>query len=71
MRGDYDALKMLIQNSKNINALDKNGMTALLYASRNGHTDIVRLLLEKNADVDLQCGYNKMTPLSYALKNAN
>ena len=30
----------------------QNGETALMYAAFNGHTDIVRLLLERGADVN-------------------
>ncbi|RJP24037.1 MAG: ankyrin repeat domain-containing protein [Candidatus Abyssobacteria bacterium SURF_5] len=33
-----------------INGKDANGMTPLMHAARQGHTDIVRLLVEKGAE---------------------
>lgn len=33
---------------------DNNGLTALMWACRNGNTDIVELLLQENADLDIQ-----------------
>ena len=36
------------------NAYDSNGRTALMLASQEGHCQVVRLLLERGAKVDLQ-----------------
>lgn len=35
-----------------INATDNNGMTALMWAARNGRKEVVPVLLEKSADVN-------------------
>lgn len=44
--------------------------TALLYATRAGHVDVVRLLLERGASVELADG-NGVTPLLSAVLNAH
>ena len=45
-------VKRLISSGEDINALDDYGYTALMYASRDGYTDIVKLLIEAGADVN-------------------
>ena len=35
-------------------SVPQNGMTALMWASGSGHTDVVQLLLSSGAKVDLQ-----------------
>jgi len=42
-----DIVKLLIENGADVNVKDKDGMTALMYASEEGYTEIVSLL--KNA----------------------
>jgi ankyrin repeat protein len=44
--------------------------TALLYAARDGHLDVVRLLVERGADLELADG-NGVTPLLCAISNAH
>lgn len=45
--GDAARLKVLLSRSPSlINATAGNGWTALMYAARNGHFDVVRILLE-------------------------
>ncbi len=43
-RGDPMEVRRLIEASGNINAADIFGNTALQYAARGGHADIVELL---------------------------
>jgi hypothetical protein len=47
---------------------DNFGMTALMYASMNGHDQVVKLLIEKGANMNLQDGKfgNMKTALMYA-----
>jgi ankyrin repeat protein len=47
--GDYAEVKKLIKAGADVNAQDKYGYTALKWASRSGHTDIVKLLREAGA----------------------
>lgn len=49
-----------------LNAKDIFGNTALHCAAARGHTDVVQVLIEKGADVDLQDG-NGETPLMHAV----
>jgi ankyrin repeat protein len=48
-KGDTARVKALIDKGANINAKDKNGRTALMWASEKGYTEIVKLLREKGA----------------------
>lgn len=46
--GDVAKLKALLGTSPSlINAAADNGWTALMYGARNGHFDVVRILLEE------------------------
>ena len=54
--GDVTKVKeQLVDNADLINYVDKQGMTALIWASKEGHIDIVRLLLN-TSQVDLNRG---------------
>jgi len=43
---------LLLYAGADLNAKDKDGKTALMYAAENGHADAVRSLLDKGADVN-------------------
>ena len=43
-----------------INAKGKDGETALLKAARSGHTDVVKLLLSCNADVNIPTNVSRI-----------
>ncbi|KAJ9597724.1 hypothetical protein L9F63_011434, partial [Diploptera punctata] len=67
--GYEEAAQFLIRN-KTINSQERNGNTALSIAVRQvrlSQHDIVKLLLEHGADVDISDKYN-MTPLMHAVK---
>jgi ankyrin repeat protein len=49
MGGGLDALRALLKGGANVNATQKNGVTALHLAAANGDTEAVRLLLEFGA----------------------
>ncbi|KAJ7585110.1 Pfs, NACHT and ankyrin domain protein [Mycena floridula] len=64
-------LKSLISKDHSAaTSIDKNGSTPLSYAARQGHIDIVKLLLEKNADPAAADQY-KCTPLSHAARRGH
>ena len=51
--------------------LDMGGMTALLYAARDGHIDAARALLEGGADINQVSASEKTSPLVMAIMNGH
>jgi len=72
----FDLAKQFIETGDNVNyryLSSKNhadGMTSLLYASKWGNFEIVKLLVENGADINIQA-VNGDTALSIARKNNN
>jgi len=64
--GDIEKVKILLPTI-NINGL-YGGCTGLMNASRNNHGNIIKLLLDNGADVNI-IGSNCKTALMYALWN--
>jgi serine/threonine-protein phosphatase 6 regulatory ankyrin repeat subunit B len=52
--GKTEIVKILLEKGANPDLQGKNGYTALMVASMNGHTDIVTELLNKSANPDLK-----------------
>ena len=48
--GDVAAIEQSLAGGTAVDALDRSGMTALHWASKNGHTQAVECLLECGAD---------------------
>uniref|UniRef100_A0A0N4ZXR3 ANK_REP_REGION domain-containing protein n=1 Tax=Parastrongyloides trichosuri TaxID=131310 RepID=A0A0N4ZXR3_PARTI len=65
--GRFNVCEMVVDSS-DIHEKDEDGFTALLNASQNGYSKIVRLLLEKGAFVDETDGYG-WTPLFWSVYN--
>lgn len=53
-RGDTGEARRLIEAGAEVNAADIFGNTALLYAARGGHADVVQLLLRNGADIRIK-----------------
>ncbi len=53
---DRAAVKELLDDGKNPNARQKDGITPLMVAASNGDTEIVSMLLAKGADPNLRAG---------------
>ena len=51
--GQYDIVKLLLDNIDNINMVDNFGNTAIMYALKNENYRIVNLLLDHNANLDV------------------
>ncbi len=70
-----DRYKSLVASSKNIDAIDQNGDTALSVAIHENKIDLVKLILDKGADVNLLSfsnNYNnEYSPLMIAVENGN
>jgi ankyrin repeat protein len=57
-QGKYDKVLQCLENGANVNGTTlKNDYTALNFASTNGHTDVVRLLLSRGAKASLKDSY--------------
>ena len=63
--GDYDRVKELLDNGKDVNIVDKNNNTPLHYACQHGYIKIVKLLIERKANINALDRF-KVSPLSYA-----
>ena len=64
--GKLEEVKLLVENGACINQQDKgNGFTALIKATYQKQVDIVKFLLEKNADTTI-CSFERKTALDYA-----
>ena len=64
--GDVEALKALIHNGVNVNAVNEVKHTALHHAAQNGHVDVAKVLIQNGADVNAnqKAGW---TPLFYTV----
>ena len=63
--GDLQTVTELIKNKVNINQFDENKLTPLHLAVSKGHAEIVQLLLENRADINIKSGEKGLTPLIY------
>lgn len=64
--GKLDFVKLLVEHGACINQQDKgNGFTALIKAAFQNHADIVKFLLDNNADATI-CSFEKKKAIDYA-----
>ncbi len=61
-------IKTVLSRDINVNIRNCKGQTLLMFAAAHGSIKSVKSLLQKNADVDLCCNHDEMTPLIYAAK---
>ncbi|MEM4295602.1 MAG: ankyrin repeat domain-containing protein, partial [Candidatus Anstonellales archaeon] len=68
--GDIIGVVKAFLNGADVNAKDKYGNTALIWATENNNTDIVELLIKAEVDVNVQ-DKDGRTALMYAAKHGN
>lgn len=51
-KGDIESVRAIINSGGNPNTLDKDKITALMYAARKNQTNIVNLLIENGAKIN-------------------
>eukprot|EP00435_Cladocopium_sp_Y103_P057659 s408_g19.t4 len=52
--GDFSTVKILLEESIDLNGTDSTGRTPLMFAAGAGHLEVIRLLLEHQADVTMR-----------------
>jgi outer membrane protein assembly factor BamB len=65
--GDTAAVKTLLDAGVSPNAEFREGGTALLFASQRGHAEVIKLLLERGADVHAKDRLNDWTALHFSI----
>lgn len=70
VRGDSHAVSVLLCSRADVNAIVEDGCTALHYAADFNHTEVVRLLLEAGATLDVRNDFGR-TPIEDAELTGN
>jgi cytohesin len=65
-RGDIDKVRIILEQSTNVDIRDKAGHTPLFYAASAGQMHVVEFLISKGADVNAKDNRGGETPLFYA-----
>ncbi|HWP56237.1 MAG TPA: ankyrin repeat domain-containing protein [Pyrinomonadaceae bacterium] len=68
-QGDLAAVTALLDKGADVNARFRYGATALFKAAERGHTEIVKLLLARGADVTVKDTFYGATAMTWALDN--
>ncbi|MCK5451562.1 MAG: ankyrin repeat domain-containing protein [Candidatus Omnitrophica bacterium] len=63
--GDMNRVQLFLKDGVDVNDFNDDGMTALMVAAKEGHTKIVELLLEVNADVSIKRRSPLTKPIHY------
>ena len=66
VRGDIDAVRVLLEAGAEVDAVVEEGCTVLWYASAFNHPEIVRVLLDYGASLDTRNTLVDQTPLEAA-----
>lgn len=64
--GDVAKVKELLDKGTDVNAANSYGGTALAFACDRGHTEVVRLLLDRGANPNTQDSFYKAKPVVWA-----
>jgi len=69
-KGDAVAVKKLLDEGVDVNTKFRYGATALFYACDHGHVDVVKVLLDRGADLTIKDTFYGFTPLMLAVSPA-
>lgn len=69
--GDLAKVKELLAAGADVNAANTYGGTALAFASDKGHAEVVDLLLERGANVNVSDRFYQETPLGWAARHGH
>jgi hypothetical protein len=69
-KGDAAGVRKLLDEGVDVNTRFRYDRTALSYACDRGHLDVVRLLLERGADVNIEDTFYHATALNWAVNPA-
>lgn len=69
--GDRARVAALLDAGVGVNAASKYGVSALGFAAERGHFDVVRLLVERGADVTITDSFYGSRPLDMALRGGH
>ena len=70
-RGDAARVAELLEAGADVNAKARYDMTALAFAADKGHLDVVRLLVERGAAIDVPDTFYKSRPIDLAIGNGH
>ena len=69
--GDRAKVVALLDSGVSANTTNKYGVSALGFAAERGHFDIVRLLVERGADVNVVDSFYGSRPVDFALRGGH
>lgn len=70
-KGDAVAVTAALDKGADVNAKFRYGTTALFKASERGHTEVVKVLLARGADVTVKDTFYGATAMTWALNNGH
>src|SRR5687768_3158226 len=69
--GDVARVRKALDAGAPVDAGNRYQATALMFASDRGHADVVRLLIERGADVNKQDTFYRMRAINLAMQNGH
>src|SRR5688572_28430166 len=69
--GDRSRVIALLDSGVSVNTTNKYGVSALGFAAERGHFDLVRLLVERGADVNVVDSFYGSRPVEFALRGGH
>lgn len=69
--GDLTRVRALLDAGTDVDSANRYGATALTFACDKGHTEVVRLLLERGADPNVTDTFYSQTPMGWAASHGH